>query len=193
MLSPQKASQPQPALAHIFPTVLIVCPQHKCGSAQNDLGCHPSMCCLEVSWLCSAPPADFSLHFQDWKKAVPLVKCSGVFWCLRRSTVKGHMKHDSASENTKHLEIPLMVLPGHVQSSLWKSKQNYSKKTNLTHSHNPWDSGIITILSGCAITRRPQIPLLPSGQDMARKALVDTESKPIPGRWVLKYHVSVGV
>lgn len=80
MLSHQKASLPQPALVHVFPNVLsaLKCPQHNCGSAQNDLGCHSSMCC--------------------------------------------HMKHSSASENTKHLEIPFVILPDHIKYLKVKTK-----------------------------------------------------------------------
>lgn len=54
---------------------------------------------------------------------------------LMESTVKGCMKDNSGSENTKYLEIPFMVLPGHAKWSLWKSKQNYPEKTNLAYSH----------------------------------------------------------
>lgn len=61
MLSSQKASQlnspPVPEFTS-FPTIPVVpeCPQRKGGSAQKDLGCHPSACCPETFWLYSTPP-----------------------------------------------------------------------------------------------------------------------------------------
>lgn len=62
MRKPRNGNTPPTAEFTSFPTLPTApeWPQHKGGSAQKDLSCHPSVCCPKMSWLCSAPPGYFS-------------------------------------------------------------------------------------------------------------------------------------
>lgn len=125
-------------------------------------------------------------YFKLWVKV--LIHPGKVLWLVQVALMKSTKAVWKMTQAQKTPNILKFFLWSYLimQSEAFESQRRITPRKPTSHIPTPWDSGIIAVLPGCTILRRPRVLMLLRGCKARLGGLWETlwlKSKPIPGRY----------